>query len=157
MTRPRIVETTTVVNISIKKFQPMNPTIRNVIILANDSSPAPPAKIGLKKIKQIAEKRPVLIMGTRILAKIIPSNWFLFFSALYMKPATRPASVVLSRHAATVPKGLTGINIAIVDGENKTITPQKKPNIAPDKGPYKTAASTMATNERLILTGPNCK
>ena len=151
------MDTTTVVPNSSRKFQPINPTIKNVIILANDSSLAPPAKIGLKKIKQIAEKMPVLITGTKILAKIMPRSWFLFLSALNTKPASKPASVVLSKHATTVPKGLTGINIAIVDGENKTIIPQKKPNIAPDKGPYKTAANTMATNERLMLTGPNCK
>ena len=135
----------------------MNPTSRKVIILANDSSPAPPAKIGLKKSKHIAEKIPVLITGTKILAKIMPSNWFLFLSALNTKPASKPASVVLSRHAMTVPTGLTGINTAIVEGENKTIMPQKKPNIAPDNGPYNTAASIIATNDRLMLTGPNCK
>ena len=65
--------------------------------------------------------------------------------------------MVLSKHATTVPKGLTGINSAIVDGENKITMPQKKPNIAPDKGPYRTAASTIATKDRLMLTGPNCK
>ena len=135
----------------------MNPTNKKVIMLANDSSPAPLASIGLKNSKHTAEKIPVFITGTRILAKTIPRNWFLFLSALYTKPANRPASVVLSKHAITVPMGLTGINIAIVEGENKTIMPQKKPNIAPDKGPYRTAANTMATNDKLMLTGPNCK
>ena len=73
---------TTVVAISIKKFQPMNPTIRNVIILANDSSPAPPARIGLKKIKQTTEKMPVLMIGTKTLAQMIPTSWFLFLKSL---------------------------------------------------------------------------
>ena len=92
-----------------------------------------------------------------MLAMMIPTSWLLFLNSLNTKPAIKPASVVLSKHAITVPMGLTGINIASVDGENKTTTPQKKPNIAPDKGPYRTAAKTIATNDRLILTGPNCK
>ena len=68
-----------------------------------------------------------------------------------------PATVHLSKHAMTVPMGLIGINNAIVDGENKTIMPLKKPRIAPDNGPYKTAAKTIATSDKLMLTGPNCR
>ena len=68
-----------------------------------------------------------------------------------------PATVHLSKHAITVPMGLIGINNAIVDGENKTIMPLKKPSTPPDNGPYNTAAKTMATSDRLILTGPNCR
>ena len=68
-----------------------------------------------------------------------------------------PAIVHLSKHAITVPMVLIGINNAIVDGENKTIMPLKKPSTAPDNGPYKIAAKTIATSDKLMLTGPNCK
>ena len=46
---------------------------------------------------------------------------------------------------------------AKVEGENKAIKPLKKPSIAPDIGPYKIAAMTIVTKDKLMLTGPNCK
>ena len=74
-----------------------------------------------------------------------------------MKPATKPANVHFNKQAKTVPTGLIGINKPNVDGENKTIMPLKKPNTAPDNGPYKTAAKTTATSDKLKLTGPICR
>ena len=100
---------------------------------------------------------PVLITGTKMLTSIKPTMLFLFLNNLKTKPAMRPANVHFNKQARTVPIGLIGMNKAIVDGEKRTMIPLKKPRIAPDNGPYKTAAKTMATSERLILTGPNCR
>ena len=100
---------------------------------------------------------PVLIIGTNRLETIRPTILFFFFNRLKTKPDTNPARVHLSKHASTVPTGLTGMKIAIVDGDNKAMMPLKKPTIAPDAGPASTAAKTMATSEMLMLTGPICK
>ena len=99
----------------------------------------------------------VLITGTKKLETSKPTILFLFLNALNTKPATRPATVVLSKQASTVPIGLSGMKIAKVDGESKAIKPLKKPTTAPEKGPHITAAKTMAIKDRLRLTGPMCK
>ena len=112
--------------------------------------------ISWKKIKQTTEKMPVLMTGTKTLEVTKPAT-FLVLNNLNTKPATKPAIVHFNKQAITVPTGLYCINKPIVDGENSVIMPLKKPNTAPENGPYNTAAKTMATNEMLILTGPNCK
>ena len=99
---------------------------------------------------------PVLTTGTMILATIKPIVCF-FFKKENANPANRPARVVFNKHKKTVANGLRGIKIAKVDGEKSTNKPLKKPSVAPDKGPNRTAAKTIVTNERLMLTGPNCK
>ena len=99
----------------------------------------------------------VLITGTKKLDTKSPIILFLFLKALNTKPATKPAIVVLSKHASTVPTGLSGIKIAKVDGESKAIKPLKKPTTAPDNGPHNAAANTIVIKDKLILTGPNCK
>ena len=100
---------------------------------------------------------PVLITGTDKLQSINAKTRFLSLRSLKIKPATNPAIVHLVKHARKVPKGLTGINNANVVGETRAMMPLKKPTIAPDIGPPKIAAIVTATNDKLILTGPNCK
>ena len=65
-----------------------------------------------------------------------------------------PATVHLAKQTTTVAYGLIGTKIANVDGDNKAIRPLKKPRIAADIGPHKTAPKTMAINVKLILTKP---
>ena len=130
--------------------------MRNAPILGN-ASPTPLSKKGRKNNRLKAEKSPVFTIGTAKLERTKPTTLFLFLNNLKMKPAAKPARVVFNRQVMTVPSGLIGINIAIVDGDNKTINPLKKPNIAPDKGPYNTAAITIVTSDKLMFTGPNCK
>ncbi len=98
---------------------------------------------------------PVFTIGTIKLAKTRPMILFLFFNKLKANPDKTPAKVVFKRQTITVPIGLIGINMASVDGENSAIMPLKKPRIAPDNGPYKTAAITIVINDKLMLTGPN--
>ena len=155
MTRPSIVDRITVAAISIKKFQPIKPTNMKPIIAPNDSLPAPPTSMGRKNTSVKTQKINVFMTGTITPARMIPSSWFLSLKSLNRKPATKPAIVHLHKQAITVPAGLTGMNIASVEGENKAMMPLKKPTIAPDNGPYNTAAKTIATSEILILTGPN--
>lgn len=146
----------TVVMISNMKFQPITPKMKKAPILGN-ASPTPLSRNGLKKMKQKAENIPVLSIGTVTLARTRPNVWLFFFNKENTKPATRPATVVLTKQARTVPIGLIGIKMASVDGEKSAIKPLKKPSIAPDRGPYRTAPITMVVNDKLILTGPNCK
>ena len=135
----------------------MTPKIKAVPMFAKFPSAITLSKKGVKKINEKMQNIPVLTIGTRTLAMIRPRILFLFLSKLYTKPAINPASVHLSKHTMTVATGLSGIKIAKVDGENKVISPLKKPNTAPDNGPHNTAAITMATKEILMLTRPNCK
>ena len=138
------------------KFQPMTPKMRNAPMFGKPFS-TPLSKKGRKKIKANTENKPVLTIGTIKLAMIRPIRLFLFLNNLKRRPAHKPANVVFNKHARTVPKGLIGMNSPRVDGESNAIKPLKKPNIAPDKGPYNTAAKTIVINDRLILTGPNCR
>ena len=134
----------------------MMPKIKKAPIFGN-CSPTPLSKKERKNNKLKTENKPVLTTGTVMLARIKPTTLFLFFNSLKIKPAHKPANVVLSKQVTIVPKGLIGMNIAKVEGENKAIKPLKKPNIAPDKGPYNTAAKTIVTSDRLIFTGPICR
>ena len=120
-------------------------------------SPTPLSKKGRKNIKQNTENNPVLTIGTRRLARIKPTRLFLFLNNLNNKPANKPANVVFNKHANIVPTGLIGIKMAKVEGDNNAIKPLKKPNIAPEIAPYKTAAMTIVIRDKLILTGPNCR
>ena len=120
-------------------------------------SPTPLSKKGRKKIKQNTENKPVLTIGTIKLARIKPTKLFLFLNNLNNKPANRPANVVFNKQAKIVPTGLIGIKIANVEGDNSAIKPLKKPSIAPDIAPYKTAAMTIVISDKLMLTGPNCR
>ena len=138
------------------KFHPITPKMRNAPMLGN-VSPMPLSKKERKNNKQKTEKRPVLTIGTIKLERTSPTTLFLFLKILKTKPAAKPAIVVFSKQATTVPTGLIGIKIAKVEGDNKAIKPLKKPNIAPDKGPYNTAAITIVTNDKLMFTGPNCR
>ena len=115
------------------------------------------SKTGRKKINAKTIKMPVLMIGTNRLAIINATVLFLFFNKLKTSPLTKPARVHFSKQASTVPATLTGMKTAIVDGDNKAMMPLKKPTIAPETGPAITAAKTIATNEMLMLTGPNCK
>ena len=63
--------------------------------------------LDLKNKMQKTEKIPVLIKGTMIETRIDASVSCFFFSALATKPATTPASVVLSKQVKIVPNGLT--------------------------------------------------
>ena len=134
----------------------MMPKIKKAPIFGN-CSPTPLSKKGRKKIKQNTENKPVLTTGTVMLDKIRPSISFLFLNNLNNNPASKPATVVFNKQARIVPTGLIGIKMAKVEGENNAIKPLKKPNIAPDKGPYNTAAKTIVTSDRLIFTGPSCR
>ena len=131
---PTIVERTTVVAISKMKFQPITPKMRKAPIFGK-ASPTPLSKKGRKNNKQNTLKIPVFTIGTVKLAKIRPMRLFLFLNNLNNNPAKRPAKAVFNKHARTVPNGLIGMKMAIVEGDNKAIKPLKKPNIAPDKGP----------------------
>ena len=146
----------TVVTISKMKLMPITPKIKNAPILGNDSL-TPLSKNGLKKNKLAKANIPVFITGTRTLATTSPTKAFFFFIKENTRPAIKPANVVFNKQVRTVPAGFKGMKSANVEGENKAIRPLKKPSIAPDNGPYKTAAITIVTNDRLILTGPNCK
>ena len=108
-------------------------------------------------MRQQMTNMPVLIMGTSKLETIKATTWFFFLRSLKTNPATRPATVHLSKHAKTVPTGLIGIKTAIVDGERRAIMPLKKPTTAPERGPQMTAAITIVIRDKLMLTGPNCK
>lgn len=134
----------------------MMPKMRNAPILGK-ASPTPLSKKGRKKIKQNTENKPVLTIGTIMLAKINPTKLFLFLNNLKTNPARKPAIVVFNKQARIVPSGLIGIKIVNVEGDKRAIRPLKKPNIAPDKGPYNAAAKTIVTSDRLIFTGPNCR
>ena len=92
-----------------------------------------------------------------MLERINAKTKFFFLRHLKMKPAANPASVHFVKQAKKVPTTLIGMNKAIVDGDKRAITPLKKPTIAPEAGPAKTAAMTTATSDKLILTDPNCK
>ena len=138
------------------KFQPMMPKMRKAPIFGN-CSPTPLSRKGRKNIKQQTENRPVFTIGTIKLEIIKPKTWFLFLKSLNDKPASKPAIVVFNKQAMTVPAGLIGIKIANVEGDNRANKPLKKPKIAPDKGPYNTAAMTIVTSDKLMLTGPNCR
>ena len=107
--------------------------------------------------KQHMIKIPVLMIGTNKLETIKPKVLFFFFNKLKTSPLTKPARVHFSKQASTVPTTLTGMKTAIVDGDNKAMMPLKKPTMAPETGPASTAAKTIAINEMLMLTGPNCK
>ena len=120
-------------------------------------SPIPLSRKGRKKIKQNIVKMAVLTIGTKALENNKAKPLFFFLIALKTKPATKPATVVLSKHARTVPIGLIGMKIANVEGDNKAIAPLKKPTTAPLNGPHIAAANTIVIKDKLILTGPNCK
>ena len=120
-------------------------------------SPTLASRSGLKKISEQITKIPVLIIGTKRLAMIMPRTGFFFLKSLKTKPATNPAIVHLSKHARNVPTGLIGIKMANVDGERSAIMPLKKPTTAPERGPQITAAITIVIKDKLMLTGPNCK
>ena len=152
-TIPNGVEITVVEAISTMKLIPITPKIKKAPIFGNVSL-TPLSKKGRKKIKAKTEKSPVLITGTKMLASIKPTILSLFLNNLKTKPATKPANVHFNKQAKMVPIGLIGINKAKVDGENKTMMPLKKPNTAPDNGPYNTAARTTAMRDKLKLTGP---
>ena len=153
---PSGIHMTAVEMISTIKLIPITPKIKKAPMFGN-ASLTPLSKKGRKNNKQTIEKMPVLMIGTKRLAIIKPIRLFLFLNNLKSKPATRPAIVHFNKHAITVPIGLIGIKIAIVDGDNKTIRPLKNPSTAPDKGPYKTAPKTTVTSDKLILTGPICR
>ena len=157
MTVPIIGDKTPVEASSIRKFQPINPTIKNIQIFRKAPLVTLLSKIGRKKIRAKIMKIPVLMIGTNKLEATNASVWFFFFNKLKTSPHTKPARVHFSKQASTVPTTLTGMKTAIVDGDNKAIMPLKKPTIAPEIGPAITAAKTIATNETLMLTGPNCK
>lgn len=142
--------------ISKTKFQPMTPKTRKAPMFGK-ASPTPLSKNGLKKMRQNITNIAVLITGTKKLESNKPMSLWFFLSALNTKPATRPATVHLSKHARTVPMGLIGIKIAKVDGENNAKMPLKKPTTAPERGPHIAAAKTIVIKDKLILTGPNCK
>ena len=156
MAKPAAVDRTTVVAISNKKLTPTTPKMRNAPALGNCSL-TPLSKKGRKNNKQKMIKMPVLITGTKKLDVNNAATLLFFLRALNMSPVTRPATVHFNKHAKTVPIGLIGIKMAKVEGENKAITPLKKPTTAPDRGPQIAAAKTIVIKERLILTGPNCK
>ena len=131
---PTSVEITTVVMISKIKLIPITPKMKKAPMLGKVSL-TPLSKNGLKNIKQNIVNIPVLITGTKILATTKPKIAFFFLNKENTKPATSPAIVVFVKHARTVPRGLIGIKMANVEGENRAITPLKKPSIAPDIGP----------------------
>ena len=153
---PTGVESATVEMISTIKLMPITPKIKKAPMFGNVSL-TPLSKKGRKNNKQTTEKIPVLITGTKILAIINPMRLFLFLNNLNTNPATKPAIVHFNKQAITVPTGLIGMKIAIVEGESKTIKPLKNPITAPDNGPYNTAPKTTVTSDRLILTGPICR
>ena len=153
---PTGVEMIVVEAISTKKLMPITPKIKNAPMFGN-CSPTPLSKKGRKKTRAEPEKIPVLMTGTKILASIKPIRLFLFLNSLKTKPATKPAIVHLDKQAKMVPNKLKGINMAIVLGDINTMRPLKNPSTAPDNGPYKTAAKTTVTNDKLILTGPICR
>ena len=150
------VDIATVEMISKMKLIPMTPNIKKAPTFGKVSL-TPLCKNGWKNSNAETTNIPVLIIGTNKEASINPTTRCLFFNKLKTKPAIKPASVVFNKQVTIVPATLMGIKMAKVDGENKTITPLKKPNIAPDNGPYNTAAMTIVTSDKLILTGPNCK
>ena len=94
--------------------------------------------------------------GTKSPASTKAKTLFLLTNALKTKPATKPAIVHFVRHAKNVPMTLVVMKSDNVDGETMTMMPLKKPTTAPDKGPAKTAAITIATSERLRLIVPSC-
>ena len=153
---PRGTDITVVDTISTIKFIPITPKIKNAPMFGNVSL-TPLSRKGRKNNKQTTEKIPVLMTGTKILAIIKPTKLFLFLNNLNNNPATKPAIVHFNKQAITVPTGLIGMKIAIVEGESKTIKPLKKPSTAPDNGPYSTAPKTTVTSDKLILTGPICR
>ena len=157
MTPPTIGDKTPVETSSIRKFQPINPTKRNIQMFGKAPLETLLSRIGRKNIKQKIIKIPVLIIGTNKLETMRPRILFFFLRSLKTKPEIKPASVHFNKQARTVPTGLTGMNTAIVDGDNNAMMPLKKPIIAPEIGPHIAAANTTATREILILTGPNCK
>ena len=138
------------------KLIPMTPNIKNAPI-SGQASLTPLSKKERKNNKQNITNMPVLIIGTSAPEIRSATTLFLFLSKLNTKPATKPAIVVLSKQARTVPTGLIGIKIAKVDGDNKAIKPLKKPTTAPERGPHIAAASTIVIKDKLMLTGPNCK
>ncbi len=156
MAIPTDVDKITVVAISKRKLIPITPKIRKAPIFGKESL-TPLSKNGRKNTRLHVAKIAVLIIGTSALDNSKAITLFLFFNPWKTKPATKPAIVVFNKHARTVPIGLIGINNANVEGESNAIKPLKKPTTAPDNGPQMTPAKTIVINDKLILTGPNCK
>ena len=126
---------------------------RAAVALAKEPLLTNPSNIGLKNISVKIEKIPVLSTGTAIATKIDPTTVF-FLKAFIMKPATSPATVVLSKHAKIVPIGLTTKKTDNVLGEIKTITPQTSPRNPPTIGPYRIAPIQIGIRDKLILANP---
>lgn len=156
MIEPKILDTTIVVMISKTKFQPITPKIKKAPMFGY-ISPIPASKKGRKIIKLVNEKIPVLMIGTRMLIKIRAKYLFFFFNRLKTKPAINPAIPVFNKQTNTVPRGLSGINMANVSGDKRVIKPLKKPRTAPENGPNIAAAITIVTSEIFKLIGPMCK
>ena len=135
------------------KFQPITPNIKKAPIFGK-ASLIPLCKNGWKKIKAPMANSPVLIIGTIALAIMSANNSLFFLNSLYNKLATMPATVHLIKQTITVPYGLIGIKMAKVDGDKRAIKPLKKPRIAADIGPHKTAAKTMVINDKFMFTRP---
>jgi len=108
----------------------------------------------LKQNQQKIAKINVLRTGTIIEVIIDPTKSFLFLKGMKHKPPIKPATVVLTKHVATVAPGLIDINTFIVLGEQRTITPEANPKNPPAKGPTIIDPKTIGINERLIFTVP---